>query len=70
MRNSLALAALLALSAPAWAAHREDAADYLSRIAEIDDAGPELNAVIVTNPTRLPRPARPLAALSRAAQCW
>ena len=50
MRNSLALAALLALSAPAWAAHREDAADYLSRIAEIDDAGPELNAVIVTNP--------------------
>lgn len=50
MRKSLALAALLALSAPASADPGADAAAFLARIAEIDDAGPELNSVIVANP--------------------
>ena len=48
MRKISALAALLALSSPAWADPGDDAAAYLARIAELDDAGPELNAVIVT----------------------
>jgi len=50
MRKISALAALLALSSPAWADPGDDAAAHLARIAELDDAGPELNAVIVTNP--------------------
>jgi len=48
MRKISALAALLALSSPAWADPGDDAAGHLARIAELDDAGPELNAVIVT----------------------
>src|SRR5688500_9969951 len=62
MRKSPALAALLALSAPASADPGEDAAAYLARIAQIDDAGPELNAVIVTNPDA-PAEARAAASL-------
>jgi len=50
MRKLSALAALLALSSPALADPGDDAAAYLARIAEIDDAGPQLNAVIVVNP--------------------
>ena len=49
MRKIHALAALLALSSPALANPGDDAAAYLARIAEVDDAGPELNAVIVVN---------------------
>jgi amidase len=50
MRKPLALAALLAVSSPGLADPGADAADYLTRIAEIDDAGPAIGAVIVTNP--------------------
>lgn len=50
MRKTLALAALLVLSSPARADPGDDAAAYLARIAELDDAGPELNSVIVVNP--------------------
>ncbi len=50
MRTLAALAALLALSSPALADPGDDAAAYLARIAELDDAGPELNSVIVVNP--------------------
>ena len=50
MRKHFALAALLVLSSPAWADPGDDAAAYLARIAELDDAGPNLNAVIVVNP--------------------
>ena len=49
MRKRLTLAAL-ALSSPACADTGADATAYLARIAEFDDAGPELNAVIVVNP--------------------
>ena len=62
MRKLPALAALLALSAPAWAGPGEDAAAQLARIAELDDAGPRLNAVIVTNPNA-PAEARAAASL-------
>lgn len=62
MRKSLALGALLALSSPASADPGEEAAAYLARIAEIDDAGPELNSVIVVNPDA-PAEARAAAAL-------
>src|SRR5688500_5561468 len=62
MRKSPALAALLALSAPARADPDDDAAAYLARIAQIDDAGPELNAVIVTN-RNAPAEARAAAGL-------
>ena len=48
--NFFALAAALVLPAPAGADPGDDAAAYLARIAELDDAGPELNAVIVVNP--------------------
>ena len=51
MRKLPALAALLALSSPALADPGDDAAAYLARIAELDDAGPELNAVIVVADT-------------------
>ena len=51
MRKLSALAALLALSSPALADPGDDAAAYLARIAELDDAGPELNAVIVVADT-------------------
>jgi amidase len=50
MRKLLALGALLAVSSPATADPGADAATYLARIAEIDDAGPAIGAVIVTNP--------------------
>lgn len=65
MRNRLALAALLALSSPALAQSERladnsveitgitaaAAADWaLQTISRIDDAGPQLNAVIVANP--------------------
>jgi amidase len=43
-----AAAALLALAAPADAGAGEDALAQLERIAALDDAGPEINAVIVT----------------------
>ena len=61
-RSLLALAALLVLSAPAWAEPGADAAAQLARIAALDDAGPTLNAVIVTNPNA-PAEARAAAAL-------
>jgi len=62
MRKIPAFAALLALSSPALADPGDDAAAYLARIAELDDAGPELNSVIVTN-TNAPAEARAAAAL-------
>jgi amidase len=62
MRTLSALAALLALSSPAWADPGDDAAAYLARIAELDDAGPELNSVIVANPNA-PAEARAAARL-------
>ena len=37
------------MSAPASADPGDDAAADLARIAELDDAGPELNSVIVVN---------------------
>ena len=50
MNKRLALAALLtAAAAPAMADPGDDAAAYLARIAEIDDAGPQINSVIVAN---------------------
>ena len=62
MRKTLALAALLALSSPAWADPGDDAAGYLELISEIDDAGPQLNSVIVVNPNA-PAEARAAAGL-------
>lgn len=62
MRSFPALAALLALSSPAWADPGDDAAVQLARIAELDDAGPQLNAVIVVNPNA-PAEARAAAGL-------
>lgn len=56
---------VLALSAPAWADPGADAEADLSRIARIDDDGPRLNAVIVTNP-RAPDEARASAQLPLA----
>ena len=50
MLRFAALATLVALSSPAFADPGDDAAVYLRRIAALDDAGPELNAVIVVNP--------------------
>jgi amidase len=66
MRKSLTLAALLAPSllipSPASADPGDDAAAYIARIAELDDAGPELNSVIVVNPNA-PAEARAAAGL-------
>jgi amidase len=62
MRKTLALAALLALSSPASADPGDDAAAYLARIAEIDDAGPALNSVIAVN-SNAPAEARAAASL-------
>src|SRR6187551_353651 len=62
MRKLPAFAALLALSSSALADPGDDAAAYLARIAALDDAGPELDAVIVTNPNA-PGEARALAQL-------
>ena len=62
MREHRALAALLVLSSPAAADPGDDAAAMLARIAAIDDAGPQLDAVIVTNPDA-PAEARAAAAL-------
>jgi amidase len=62
MRKISALAALLALSSPALADPGDDAAAYLARIAELDDAGPEINSVIVVNPNA-PAEARAAAGL-------
>jgi amidase len=62
MRNRLALVALLALSSPARADPGNDATADLARIAELDDAGPELNSIIVANPNA-PAEARAAAAL-------
>lgn len=59
MRKLLAPAALLALSAPAWAEPQDDAVAELARIAALDDAGPALNAIIAVNPDA---PAEALAA--------
>ncbi|MEO6386893.1 MAG: amidase [Croceibacterium sp.] len=61
----LAAAAALAFSAPAAADPGDDASAYLARIAQVDDAGPELNAVIVANPYA-PAEARAAAALPLA----
>ena len=49
MRNVAALVGLLVLSSPAWADPGDDAAGYLARIAQLDDAGPQLSSVIVVN---------------------
>lgn len=62
MRNLAALAALLALSSPAWADPGDDAAAHLARTAAIDDAGPHLNSVVVLNPNA-PAEARAAAGL-------
>ena len=62
MRKLPALAALLALSSPALADPFEDAEGYLARIAALDDAGPQLNSVIVVNPNA-PAEARAAAGL-------
>lgn len=62
MRISVALAALLALASPALADPGDDAATYLARIAALDDAGPELNSVIVAN-ANAPAEARAAAGL-------
>jgi amidase len=50
MRIAISLAALIALSSPARADPKGDAEAYLERIEALDDAGPTLNAVLVTNP--------------------
>ena len=47
MRNILPLLAVFAFATPAIASPAQDARDYRARIAALDDAGPELNAVIV-----------------------
>jgi len=47
MRYLLAAASLAALAAPLHAKPADEARSYAKRIAAIDDAGPELNAVIV-----------------------
>jgi amidase len=62
MRKISALAVLFALSSPASADPGDDAAAHLARIAQLDDAGPELNSVIVVNPNA-PAEARAVAAL-------
>jgi amidase len=49
MKKALALAALLIMSSPASPNSGDEAATYLERIAALDDAGPELGAVIVAN---------------------
>lgn len=49
MRKTPALCVLLALSSPVLAEPADDAAAYLARIAQLDDAGPQLNAVIAVN---------------------
>lgn len=49
MHKLFAAAAVLALSTALAASPPEDARTYLERIAELDDGGPELNAVIVAN---------------------
>jgi amidase len=49
MKTSIALAALIALASPALADPEGDAQVYLERIEALDDGGPTLNAVIVTN---------------------
>src|SRR5690606_11763183 len=57
-----AFAGLLALSFPAWADPGDDAAARLVRIAELDDAGPQINAVVATN-RNAPTEARAAASL-------
>lgn len=48
MKLALPALAALALSVPAHAGAGDDAAAFLERIAALDDAGPEIGAVIVT----------------------
>lgn len=62
MRKTAAFAGLLALSFPAWADPGDDAAARLVRIAELDDAGPQINAVVATN-RNAPTEARAAASL-------
>ena len=62
MRNLVAFAALFALTSPARADPGDAAAGYLARIAEFDDAGPELNSIIVVSPNA-PAEARAAARL-------
>src|SRR5688572_18967754 len=62
MRKLPALAALLALTSPVRADPSDDATAHLARIAELDDGGPAINAVIVTN-RAAPEEARALASL-------
>src|SRR5687768_15729353 len=62
MRKSFALATLIAVASPALADPGDDAAAHLARIGELDDAGPELNAVIVTT-SEAPAEARAAAEL-------
>ena len=45
-----ALASALLPAAPALASPEDDARAYLARIAALDDAGPQLNAVIIAKP--------------------
>lgn len=49
MGSRLACTVLLALASPVAADPGDDAAAYLERIAALDDAGPEINAVIAVN---------------------
>ncbi len=65
MRNIISLLAAFALAAPAWANPAQDARDYRARIAALDDAGPELNAIIVAaDPDDAARAAEAAARLS------
>ena len=62
MKKPFALVALIALTTPALAGPADDAANHLARISALDDAGPQLGAVIATNPAA-PADARAAAGL-------
>ena len=75
MKPALALAAfaVLNLASPTLAqSAEENARVYLDRIEALDDAGPELNAVIAVNPDapRLAREAEAAGLPMAAARCW
>jgi amidase len=61
-RTALLVALLLCSATPLLADPGDDAATYLRRIAAVDDSGPQLNAVLTTNPDA-PAQARAAAAL-------
>ena len=65
IRTALLAVLLLCSTTPVLADPAGDAAAYLHRIAALDDAGPQLNAVLATNPDA-PAQARAAAALPLA----